>query len=114
VVARQDPDRDFEPVEGLADDRESLRRPVIGIVTWQYREIDRACEMPVGAVDQGQEVMVVLLAGTRDVQVAEMNPAHDRVCRSHVPSSFVGHRTGDAANPRRPVPPFLRQAASGR
>src|SRR5437016_1310335 len=45
---------------------------IIGVVAGQQRKIDARSQVPVGFRDESQEVRVVLLIPTCDVQVAKM------------------------------------------
>jgi len=45
---------------------------IIGVVAGQQRKIDARSQVPVGFPDESQEVRVVLLILTYDVQIAKM------------------------------------------
>jgi hypothetical protein len=48
----------------------------VGVVARQQREIDSPLHVPVRFIDQGQEVAMVLLVGSGNMKIAEVNPGN--------------------------------------
>ena len=74
MVARNDLQRNLQPVDGPSHERKLFRGAIFGVVAGQHREIGLPLQVRIGVLDQRPKIEVVLFICAREMQVPEVNP----------------------------------------